>query len=841
MPRSLARAQATFFSTRIRGAATAVFATGASGLKISSEAPARAAFRFRNPSLLAAFGDNAAAVGIFRSTKNELDGSAARGYNHGMELMTLMGSNRWPLVAALALGGFSGGMEAARWLSGDTPARFPGSIDGPADWGLALWPAAVERTVPGEPAARSEKESPSPFWSGAGSNESGQAASTAAVKAVRPNVFAQAAMLRAANDALARAKAKGPGHEAKRAADASSMSPRRKPEFKLVAIPQIQSSSSGGWLRDAVKSPSQGNAGPSSGPGLPAAGAPTGKRPVFSRGLAGPADGLGRAAGYSGAQGSRYSAPSAGVQGGGVPSTLSAGGGTMMTTAGPNQPAAERPGQNGEKLPKDQKNIPYVHRKPSITLTKPQEGASFTVPQPITLEAEAHAAEGKIDKVEFYYEGGLIGRVKGDSGTFTYTWSNAPAGLAPDFKHQIWAVATDDSGQEGSNQDESQTVTITVKGPPPPRIDSFSVACASPCKAPAKVSLSATASAGAGAVIKKIEFASDPSVVNRSCQPDAATASCSKQVSDVEGGDYEFTVTVTDDQGESVTKTADLTVERSSGGGGTDCPSGIGTRDGGYCVPPEYVDSIKQASGQTLLATAVRIGEEIKAACGAACGSAVGGQLLYRTMTAAGVGDSQILTAATHFLQLEYAGALAVWMSALLQSSDPAGVLLDFLHDDLARAGIVRDDVLDGLLGLLVSKAYGQNAPAGLVASAKCRYKGTCANPEAPRLYSITPNVLQATVSHTLTFLGANFENNPNLLIWYPDRNPATDPPNEVWKTQEPAIFTLNFVNSFELKSPNLILGAGTMLATYRVAIQNPSSGKTSNTVTVQVTAPPAN
>jgi hypothetical protein len=95
---------------------------------------------------------------------------------------------------------------------------------------------------------------------------------------------------------------------------------------------------------------------------------------------------------------------------------------------------------------------------PSVGLTSPANGATFTAPALITVSASAADSDGTIAKVEFYSGNTLIGT--DTTSPYSITWSNVPGGT-----YSLTAVATD----SGNATTTSTAVSITVNtGPPPP-------------------------------------------------------------------------------------------------------------------------------------------------------------------------------------------------------------------------------------------------------------------------------------------------------------------------------------------------------------------------------------
>ena len=96
---------------------------------------------------------------------------------------------------------------------------------------------------------------------------------------------------------------------------------------------------------------------------------------------------------------------------------------------------------------------------PTVSLTAPFNGATFTAPASITLSATASDGDGSIARVDFYASNVLLG--SDTSAPYSFTWTNAPAGT-----YTLAAVATDSGNATAS----SATVSITVSGATAPSL-----------------------------------------------------------------------------------------------------------------------------------------------------------------------------------------------------------------------------------------------------------------------------------------------------------------------------------------------------------------------------------
>jgi hypothetical protein len=101
-------------------------------------------------------------------------------------------------------------------------------------------------------------------------------------------------------------------------------------------------------------------------------------------------------------------------------------------------------------------NIP-----PTVTLTSPSAGQTFSQSPTINLSATASDSDGSVTRVEFYQDANLIGQAT--SSPYSAVWGNAPSG-----NFVITALAYDDSGAAVRSTGASISVgTGGVVGPTP--------------------------------------------------------------------------------------------------------------------------------------------------------------------------------------------------------------------------------------------------------------------------------------------------------------------------------------------------------------------------------------
>ena len=123
-----------------------------------------------------------------------------------------------------------------------------------------------------------------------------------------------------------------------------------------------------------------------------------------------------------------------------------------------------------------------INNAPAVSLTVPEDGASFSLPATVTLSATATDPENRLAAVDFYAGSSLIARA--ETAPYEATWSAASAGVYP-----LTAVAHDADG--GSTTSSAVNVTITSPTNEPPVI-SLSTG-ATTFVAPASITLTATA------------------------------------------------------------------------------------------------------------------------------------------------------------------------------------------------------------------------------------------------------------------------------------------------------------------------------------------------------------
>lgn len=131
---------------------------------------------------------------------------------------------------------------------------------------------------------------------------------------------------------------------------------------------------------------------------------------------------------------------------------------------------------------------------PSVGISSPTNGATFTAPASITINATASDSDGTVSKVEFYNGATKLG--EDTSSPYAYAWSGVGAGT-----YSLTAVAVDNLNATKT----STAVSVTVSGNAAPSVSITSPANGATFTAPASITINATASDADGTV-SKVEF-----------------------------------------------------------------------------------------------------------------------------------------------------------------------------------------------------------------------------------------------------------------------------------------------------------------------------------------------
>jgi hypothetical protein len=183
---------------------------------------------------------------------------------------------------------------------------------------------------------------------------------------------------------------------------------------------------------------------------------------------------------------------------------------------------------------------------PSVTLTQPTDGATFTAPATVNLAASASDADGTVTKVEFFNGGAKLG--EDTTEPYSFTWSGVAAGT-----YALTARATDDLGSTGTSA--VSTITVSAAGNTPPSVNITSPANGAVFAWKPTITVTATASDPDGNVTK-VEFRDGTTVLGQD-----TSAPYSLTWRNVPQGNHVLTAQATDNAGAVTTSsTVGITV-----------------------------------------------------------------------------------------------------------------------------------------------------------------------------------------------------------------------------------------------------------------------------------------
>ena len=182
-----------------------------------------------------------------------------------------------------------------------------------------------------------------------------------------------------------------------------------------------------------------------------------------------------------------------------------------------------------------------TNQPPTVSITSPRSGATFSAPATITVTATASDTDGTITRVAFYRGTELIG-----SDT-TNTYSATATGLAAGT-YQLTAVATDSDGVRRTSSPVSVTVNGTTNHPP--TVSLTRPAASSTFTAPASVTLAATASDADGTVTRVDFYRGSTLLYSDTSSPYGYTWT------NVASGSYQLTAVARDNDGATRTSAA---------------------------------------------------------------------------------------------------------------------------------------------------------------------------------------------------------------------------------------------------------------------------------------------
>jgi uncharacterized protein YjdB/beta-glucanase (GH16 family)/methyltransferase-like protein len=171
---------------------------------------------------------------------------------------------------------------------------------------------------------------------------------------------------------------------------------------------------------------------------------------------------------------------------------------------------------------------------PTVSITSPTAGASFTTGSNITINANASdTSPGTVSKVEFFQGATKIGEDL--TSPYSIVWSGVVAG-----SYSLTAKATDD--QLATTTSTAVAITVTASNTPP-TVSLTAPAAGSSFTAGSNITITATASDTAPGVVTKVEFFQGATKIGED-----ATSPYSIVWSAVPAGSYSLTAKATDDQ-----------------------------------------------------------------------------------------------------------------------------------------------------------------------------------------------------------------------------------------------------------------------------------------------------
>ncbi|MES2999885.1 MAG: Ig-like domain-containing protein [Pseudomonadota bacterium] len=185
---------------------------------------------------------------------------------------------------------------------------------------------------------------------------------------------------------------------------------------------------------------------------------------------------------------------------------------------------------------------PVKNKAPTVTLTSPVSGATFSAPATVPLAATAADTDGTIAKVEFFRGTTLIGSVT--TAPYNYTWTGVAAG-----SYSITAKATDNAGAATSSTAASITVSAVTNAPP--TVTLTSPANGASYGAPATIQLAANAADSNGTIAKVEFFRGGTTLIGT-----ATAAPYTFNWTNVAVGAYSITAKATDNAGATATSSA---------------------------------------------------------------------------------------------------------------------------------------------------------------------------------------------------------------------------------------------------------------------------------------------
>ena len=196
---------------------------------------------------------------------------------------------------------------------------------------------------------------------------------------------------------------------------------------------------------------------------------------------------------------------------------------------------------------------PTTNQPPTVAITSPTGGSTFTAGSNVTVTAAANDSDGTVSRVDFFAGTTQIG--SDTTAPYSATWANVAAGT-----YTLTAKAVDNDG--ASTTSATVSIQVTAATNQPPTVSLTAPSNGATYAAPATASLTATASDADGTVAR-VEFYNGTTLLNSD-----TTSPYSYSWTNVAAGTYSLRAVAYDNAGASANSTTvTITVSTSSANG----------------------------------------------------------------------------------------------------------------------------------------------------------------------------------------------------------------------------------------------------------------------------------
>lgn len=195
------------------------------------------------------------------------------------------------------------------------------------------------------------------------------------------------------------------------------------------------------------------------------------------------------------------------------------------------------------------------NQSPTAAISSPTNGAAFTAPASVSINATAADTDGTISKVEFYNGTTLLGT--DTSSPYSYSWTGVAAG-----SYSLTVKAYDNNNAVTTSS--AVVIAVNTAGNQSPTVAISSPANGASFTAPASITINATATDADG-TISKVEFYNGSTLLGTD-----TSSPYSYSWTSVAAGSYSITAKAFDNNNASTTSSA-VSVTVNAGTGGYDC------------------------------------------------------------------------------------------------------------------------------------------------------------------------------------------------------------------------------------------------------------------------------